>query len=192
MMAKHLALAAALLSVVAPAAASAQSSLYRLTYTTFNDGINPPVTLSATLSATRDPFAATGFVVTSITGTRGSQAITGISDPFSEFYFPATTLPGYGFSTYLDSFGITFSVGGVDYQIYRDPGDTTFYHESQNPNGISVGRLILPSSFSITQAVVTAAAPEPATWATMIFGFAIAGQALRRRRKVAVRVSYAG
>lgn len=36
-------------------------------------------------------------------------------------------------------------------------------------------------------AAFTAAAPEPATWAMMIFGFGAAGTALRRRQRVRVR-----
>lgn len=181
---------AGLTAMVAPAA-SAQTSSFLLNYTTYDDGINPAIKVSATLTAMRDVYAANGYIVTAIAGTRGNQAITGISDPFSEFYYPATTLPGYGFTTYLDSFGITFAAFGVDYEIYRDPSDTTFYHEFENPEGVGVGRLILPSSFSITPAALVAAVPEPATWAMMFLGLGAVGFATRRRQKVTTRISYA-
>ena len=39
--------------------------------------------------------------------------------------------------------------------------------------------------------LVAAAAPEPATWGMMILGFGVVGTAMRRRQKLATRVSYA-
>lgn len=39
--------------------------------------------------------------------------------------------------------------------------------------------------------IVVAPVPEPAAWAMMIGGFGIAGSALRRRRKVSTKVTYA-
>lgn len=172
-------LATALLTAAALETTPAHATTFDLNYTTFNDGLNAPVMVRAVLTAAADPFDSNGYIVQSITGMRGAQAITSLSDPFSEFYFPATVLPGYQFATFLDSFGITFAAGGTDYQIYRGPGDSSFYHESQNPDGISVGRLIQPASFSVTPAA--ASVPEPATWAMTLFGVGMLGWAMRRQ-----------
>ena len=173
-------LAAALLATAALGTTPAPAATFDLDYVTFNDGLNAPVMVSAVLTATADPFESNGYLVQSITGMRGAQAITSLSDPFSEFYLPATVMPGYQFATLLDSFGITFSAGGTDYQIYRGPGNSSFYHESQNPQGISVGRLIQPASFSIAPAAITAV-PEPAPWAMTLFGVAMLGWVMRRQ-----------
>ena len=168
------------LAAVAALPAVADATIFTLTYTTFNDGLHAPVTVNAQLAATVDPFTPGGYTVDSITGTRGGTTITGLSDPFSEIYYPAAVLPGYQFATYVDSFGFSFTAGGSEYQVYRDPSDTTFYHELQNPNdpsGNSVGRLILPANFKLSPSV-----PEPGTWTTMLAGFGVIGFGLRRRR----------
>ena len=171
------------LGAVAMLPAAAGATLFTLTYTTFNDGLNAPVTVNAQLDASADPFTPGAYVLDGITGTRGGAAITGVADPFSEFYYPATVLPGYQFATFVDSFGFSFAAGGSEYQVYRDPGDTTFYHELQNPNdpnGNSIGRLILPANFSLSPSVL-----EPGTWMTMVAGFGAIGCGLRRRRALA-------
>ena len=50
---------------------------------------------------------------------------------------------------------------------------------------------LLASSPGDSFRVVTAAVPEPATWAMMIAGFGLVGFAMRRRQKMAVRVAHA-
>ena len=44
---------------------------------------------------------------------------------------------------------------------------------------------------NVTVTALAAAAPEPSTWGMMIVGLGVIGFALRRRRKVTARVSYA-
>lgn len=173
-------LMAALTIATWPVAASATT--FKLDYTTFADGVNAPVTVDAVLTASADPYTPGGFLVSGIRGTRGGVSISGIADPFSEIYVPAAVLPGYSFATYLDSFGLTFSAGGQDYQLYRGASDTAFYHELENPNGIGTGRLIQPAAFSLS---VQSGVPEPAGWATMAIGLGVAGSAVRRRRRPA-------
>lgn len=63
----------------------------------------------------------------------------------------------------------------------RGPANVAFAFPSVNPNS---GRFGPNFQFS-------AAVPEPATWAFMIFGFGAIGGAMRRQRKANVKVSYA-
>lgn len=44
---------------------------------------------------------------------------------------------------------------------------------------------------SVSSASVTAAVPEPATWAMMLLGFGFVGSAMRRRQRQTVRVNFA-
>ncbi|MDO6415950.1 PEPxxWA-CTERM sorting domain-containing protein [Sphingomonas sp. BIUV-7] len=170
------AIAAALLLVLCAAPSSAASFL--LNYTTFADGVNAPVSVSAAIEADADPYFANGYLVTAISGTRGGIAIDGFTD-FSEVYVP--TVPDYGFQSYVDSFGLTFTAGGVGYTLYRDSSDTSFYHEFAD-NGF--GRLILPASLTLA-AAPAGSVPESATWAMMLLGFGTIGAALRRQRHAA-------
>ena len=45
-------------------------------------------------------------------------------------------------------------------------------------------------SFSLTNVSAVAPVPEPSTWAMLLVGFALAGGALRQRRKQTVRVAF--
>lgn len=66
------------------------------------------------------------------------------------------------------------------------PNVDSTYSVILNSNGNSL------TVFARLGAGATGAVPEPATWAMMILGFGLVGFALRRREKVATRVSYAG
>lgn len=68
-----------------------------------------------------------------------------------------------------------------------DEGDN-FYDFTRGIDGslINVG-----TGPVVTTPPVAGAAPEPATWGMMILGFGVVGFAMRRRQKVATRVSYA-
>ncbi len=78
--------------------------------------------------------------------------------------------------------GITFTEG--DYQLRFNIGSLAY---TGLATVVDQGRRISVLSFS----PVAAAVPEPASWAMMIVGFGAVGFAMRRRRKMAVRVAFA-
>jgi hypothetical protein len=73
-------------------------------------------------------------------------------------------------TSYLINDAGTIYLTGFD----STPGAFVF---SANQNGTMLG------SFSATAATLVSAAPEPATWAMMIFGFGLAGLRLRSARR---------
>jgi hypothetical protein len=122
----------------------------------------PAVTVNAILVTEPDPYTPYEYIVDSISGTRGSQSITGVNDLNDEIYYPGTTQPsGYMFGTYVDSFGLQFTAGGTDYQLYRDPPDTSYIS-------------------------ITPYTPVPllASWVLMVGGLGFGFVALRSRRQV--------
>jgi hypothetical protein len=71
--------------------------------------------------------------------------------------------------------------------ITNADGFTTLtFDPSGAPSAIGVDALAYSGSLTS----VVSPAPEPATWAMMIFGFGITGAAMRRKSTVATRVSY--
>ena len=57
--------------------------------------------------------------------------------------------------------------------------------------GLTNGNVIVASTSAFANQGVSAAVPEPATWAMMLLGFGGMGYALRRRPRVATRVRFA-
>jgi uncharacterized protein YfaP (DUF2135 family) len=68
-------------------------------------------------------------------------------------------------------------------------GDWTLYVDDVFP--ADGGTLASGWSLTYTTDAVTSAVPEPGTWAMMIGGFALAGMAMRRRRRTTVATAYA-
>lgn len=90
-------------------------------------------------------------------------------------------------STKLSALFTSLLTGKVNFALFdTDPGDQYF----DFTQGLDASVIDIGTGPVVTPPVVTAA-PEPATWAMFIFGFGLAGSALRRRQKVNVRVSYA-
>lgn len=156
---------------------NATAAVFQLNYTTLADSLFDAVTVDATLTTDNGEFyGLPGYLVTGITGTRGGVAIDGLADPFSEIFFP-------GAPDFVDGFGITFTAGGRDFNVFKS--NAAFYQEfsyvSGDFNNDGEGRLILNGAISLNPAIV----PEPAAWALLIGGFATVGVAMRRRRPAA-------
>ena len=117
------------------------------------------------------------YLLTGITGNvNGSGGITGLSSYAGAdnlLYFPAS--PGY-----VDFSGISFSTStGPSWNLYYDNG-TFALRSDLNPGGNA-------SSESPINLTVTAAIPEPETYAMMLAGLGLMGFVIRRRKqKVAV------
>ncbi len=162
---------AALLSF---AGAATAAQMFHLTYTTNVDAVSgPAVTFDATVTTDDGQFyGAPGYQVTSISGFRGSQAVSFDLTAFDdEIYYP-----GDASGKYVDNFGLDFMAGGTSYTLYRGSGDFA-YHEFDG----STGRLVFDDSISLTP-VVGGTVPEPAVWAMLLVGFAGLGSVMRRRR----------
>ena len=92
----------------------------------------------------------------------------------SQMFLPAVT-------TRLE--GITFTDG--DYQLQFDIGSKPY---TGLATVVDQGTRISAISYS----ALSAAVPEPATWAMMILGLFLIGGAMRRRKSTSVQVSYNG
>lgn len=102
--------------------------------------------------------------------------------------------------TFLDAMGATLGTqtfAPVGPNAARSPIDysndyagiaTISFLLQQNSSGPGLFAL---DSVSFTPNAVSAAVPEPATWGMMILGMGAVGYAMRRRQKVATKVSYA-
>ncbi|MEH6756877.1 MAG: PEPxxWA-CTERM sorting domain-containing protein [Parasphingorhabdus sp.] len=119
-------------------------------------------------------FGASQLATGSVLGTQGSWA--------DVFWTPVAIVAG---QTYFLAFGGNTSLGisgdtsnpYANGQTYANPGYGSF------PTFDYTFRTFSSDSLG--------AVPEPSTWAFMIFGFGAIGGAMRRRRNVNVKVSYA-
>ena len=125
----------------------------------------------------------TAYAITGISGTFDGSAINGLQAGFlgsDNLYF--TTGP-----TFVDGSGVGFTnAAGASASLYFQ---STGSYRVSTTNPFATG-FVTATSAAIP--AFAAAAPEPTTWALMILGFGIIGFAMRRRRQVATRVSYAG
>jgi hypothetical protein len=153
----------------------AEAASFHLVYTTSVDAVSGPAkTIDATiLTDDGSFFGSNGYLVTGISGTRGSDALV-YNDNLDEIFYP-----GNGAGDIVDSFGLTFYAGGVLYNLYKGGAGDSFYHEFDG----STGRLISTRAITLLPSAM-AAVPEPATWALMLAGFAMIGIGLRRRLRL--------
>jgi hypothetical protein len=91
---------------------------------------------------------------------------------------PYLTFSGVSFTTTGDAFNIGWDAATNEYEIAQ---------MSTNPSGFAPG---LPGGINLTITDLTAAVPEPSTWAMMILGFAGVGfMAYRRKNQMAFNVA---
>lgn len=95
-------------------------------------------------------------------------------------------------ATYTPGLGEIFFIGdgstdaSVLQQFLAPTGATRLFLAVADSFGSSTGN---PGAFRVDVTGATPAVPEPATWATMLGGFALAGGMLRRRRTAGVRMA---
>ena len=115
---------------------------------------------------------------TSITGTVNGSMITALNtfNGADNLLFPTGT-------TFLSLHGISFvTAAGQDINIF------SFFAQGTPPSGNAYGELSSnPSAFGVGTFTLSAAVPEPSTWAMMLLGFLGLGVAFRQsRRKVSI------
>lgn len=152
----------------------------------FSYGFGGAVYASGVITTDNTPVSPGAANVVNITGSRFGVPITGFDD-FPDFgdqlVYPKST------SAVVDQIGITYQVGAYSYNIYSIGSGlyTEFRYLTADSSLPGVGTTV--SNFTLTPATVAGAAPEPATWATMILGLGIAGFAIRRRRTMRVSLA---
>ena len=152
-------------ALAAAAAGGAQAATFNFSYTTVNG-----ITAQGVLEAT--DFGTGLFAVDDVSGTRDGVAITAYDydDPTPQSF----TYTG-GQPSNVD---FSFYVGADNYEIRWPGGNSQFGTEFRTDAAGGVSSLLV-TSFTLTPA--SNGVPEPASWAMMIGGFALAGGAMRRR-----------
>lgn len=135
---------------------------------------------SGTITATQSTGGA--WTVDSITGSIDGSSITGLTtfDGSDNLLFPTGTAP-------LDTHGIAFqTAAGQTIDIF------SFFAEGSKPSGNAYGEIASnPGGFGVGTFALTAAVPEPSTWAMMMLGFATLGYLGLRRGKTGTALSAA-
>jgi hypothetical protein len=174
----------ALLGAITTAPSSA--AIYDLTYTGALNG-----TLVLTTSDTVD--AVGGYDITGVSGTFGGNSITSLyvnpnqpnSDSNGAFTWDDVLFPTSG--TAFDRYGVAFTTSDGTFNIFNAiaDGGTT---DANTPYGLIVAST---GNETFGTATLTAAVPEPSTWAMMILGFCGLGfmAYLRKQSGPALRVA---
>jgi hypothetical protein len=129
-----------------------------------------PLIGSGTITA--DPSSGSAWTITSITGTIGGSAITGLTK-----YFVSDNLVYPTGTSFLDTDGVAFTTAsGMDVDIF------SFFAEGSMPSGNAYGEETSGAGFGVGT-FKAVPAPEPLTLS--VFGAGLAGAAALRRRKKA-------
>jgi hypothetical protein len=163
-----LAAATAVSLVLASPAAAAQ--FFTFNFSTTTPLIGGPAAGSGVLTVDGPVFdsrGSTAQTITGITGTFNGSNIVGLATPFG-----ANNLFYANGPTFVDGSGLGFvTAAGTNVNLFFQSAGSTFRVNTTNP---------FTSSFvSASATAVTAAVPEPSTWAMMLLGFAFIGGAVR-------------
>ncbi|KQU53080.1 hypothetical protein ASG67_09565 [Sphingomonas sp. Leaf339] len=125
-----------------------------------------------------------------------SQTFLG-SDQFS-FNNVAGTFGGVAGTASTVSFGnglfSSLSINAANLGFTQFNAPTLFSGSPGNPTFLTGSFTLINPFFGngqLTISPITAAVPEPTTWAMMVLGMGVVGFAMRRRRAVTTRVTYA-
>ncbi|NIJ06881.1 hypothetical protein FHS31_000463 [Sphingomonas vulcanisoli] len=180
-------LSAILAGLLLLAAMPASAATYLFSYGFYGSG-QPNGTYASGTITTDGPgyFDAGSENVSAISGTRGGDSITGLTDFFDadgdqEVYAnrPAAV---------VDDLGLTFTVGDRTYDITSPSAGSgggpngSYYEFSYLTADGSDGQGNYISFFTLTPASA-ASVPEASTWAMMLIGFGAIGVGLRQRRQ---------
>ena len=167
------ALAASLLAAASPASAAQYMINFSTNQALFGATQTGNATIVTSDTLTTSPLNLMGYAITSISGLLNGSVITGLSgfQGSNNFYYTS--------GSFVDGSGLGFTTaGGTSASLYFASSAQRYQLTTTSP--FSSGYVTATSSI--------AAVPEPATWAMMIGGFALAGVAMRRRK---MQVSFA-
>lgn len=164
---------------------------------TFSYGFNGTQIASGTIvtDGAGPAFAPGSMNVTSVTGFRNGQAITGFQNAFDVDQGDQLLYPNRP-AGYVDDQGLTYQIGAFSYNITSPTANsgggpnglyTEYRYLTSDPFGPQQSQFV--SSFTLSPAATTV--PEPATWGLMILGFGAAGIAMRRRTAASTRIRLA-
>jgi hypothetical protein len=145
----------------------------------FGGTLNGSGVLTTSDASTTNPLNGyTVQAITGITGTFNGSAITGLAPGV----FGANNLYYLSGPFFVDGNGLGFTTAsGISANLFVTNG--TGYRVNTQGAGLLTGLVTAQSS------AVSAAVPEPATWALMLLGFAAIGFACRRQRQVALQLA---
>lgn len=171
-------IAALAAAVVATAPTTASAAFYAVNYTSKDSSFSG-------IYETTDTADKKGFyTVIGLTGTRNGSAVT-LLPPRSDTYMLMNVNDNLfnPNGVYYTWYGLLYEADGVRYNIFKN--DSLFLEVHSIPFS---DRSYNVTDFTVRE--VTAAVPEPATWAMMIIGFGMVGAASRyRRRSVATAIA---
>lgn len=159
------------------AATSAQAAMFGFTFA--GTGISGAGTFTTTDTLVGGYYTITGITGSVTAGMAAPIAIASLDAPGSFEVNDNLLSPT---DPFFDVFGVSFTLANAaatDVNIYYSTSSSAYRYYRTNANGNAVGPTAL-TSFTLTP--VAAAVPEPASWAMMLGGFALAGMALRRRQ----------
>ena len=135
-----------------------------------------------TFTGTGDPF---GPLAISTGGT--GQVNSFFGSPTTNFADRGTVTfgPDMQYSSFSTPTPIRFSNGDNLIGLSATSGGDTFFGFAFTTNSVlnSIGFATAPGATVTATTAITAAVPEPATWAMMLIGFGAMGVSMRRRRR---------
>jgi hypothetical protein len=165
------------------------ASLSDVTSSTFGIGAGSIFTNgSGAVTSATDQFGAiasgTSISLSTVTATTGTPVT--FSSSFGNFVGNITnvaTIPSPNARVGLNIFGNFSPIGSLS-AFTPGPADLTLSFTQTGELGPNDPQPAVSGSFTFSSPSITAAVPEPASWAMLITGFGMTGAVLRRRKKV--------